>query len=209
MTALVVIVAYLVAGCFSAIIVVVRDAPRTLGRAPTAVLAIFLWPFVLPLAFVPESAVPLQTPAAKSKLAASLDAVARRLEEGWARAGHAAQATQGRERVVLEGFLARLRNSERRLAEIDEAIEGAPASVRERLVRLRDATGGEIDRGISLLDELAAQLTLLRFADLGEPSAAKVERDHIEDLLARIEALAAPQSAESPSGLPTMRPTTS
>ena len=202
MTALVVIVAYLVAGCFSAIVVLLRQgpAPLGLGRGATGLLAVLLWPFVLPLAFAPEAAVPVEAPTRKSDRAGRLDEVARRLEQGWARAGHAAQATEGRERIVLEGFLARLRANDRRLAEVEEAISQAPASVRERLQRLRDASAAEIDQGIALLEELAAQLTLLRFADLGEPSTAKVERDHIEDLLARIEALAQPDSpAPSPA----------
>jgi len=197
MTALVVIVAYLVVGCFAAIVVVVRQAPSGLGRAPTVLLSLVLWPFVLPLSFTPEAAVPVGGPAHRSARAARLDEVARRLEQGWARAGHAAQATGGRERVGLEGFLSRLRASDRRLGELEEEIAQSPPSVRERLVRLRETTGVEIDQGISLLEELAAQLTLLRFADLGEPTAAKVERDHIEDLLARIEALAGPPPEQS------------
>ncbi|MGC4114622.1 MAG: hypothetical protein QM765_08430 [Myxococcales bacterium] len=202
MTALVVIVAYLVIGCFSAIVVLVRQAPAPsgLGRGPTGLLAVLLWPFMLPLAFAPEAAVPVDAPTSrKTDRAARLDAVARRLEQGWAKAGGtAAAAAEGRERTVLEGFLARLRANDRRLAEMDEAIGQSPASVRERLQRLRDATLAEIDQGIALLEELAAQLTLLRFSDLGEPSTAKVERDHIEDLLARIEALAQPPQPQNP-----------
>jgi hypothetical protein len=126
----------------------------------------------------------------KSERCCRLDAVACRLEEGWARAGGAAQATEGRERLVLDGFVSRLRANDQRLGDLEAAIREAPPSVRERLVRLRDVTGAEIDQGVGVLEELAAQLTLLRFADLGEPSIAKAERDHIEDLLARIEALA-------------------
>ncbi len=45
-------------------------------------------------------------------------------------------------------------------------------------------------QSIGLVEELTAQLTLLRFSGLGNPSAARVERGHIEDLLLRIEALA-------------------
>ena len=198
MTALVVLVVYLVAGCFSAILVVLRPAPMApLGKGTTAALTIVLWPFVLPLAVMSESPVRLDGPAHKSERAHRLDAVACRLEEGWARVGGAAQATEGRERFVLEGFLARLRGNDHRLVEMEEAIKAAPASVKERLERLRDVTGGEIDRGTSLLEELAAQLTLLRFADMGDPSIARAERDHIEDLLARIEALA--EASPSPA----------
>jgi hypothetical protein len=198
MTALVVLVVYLVAGCFSAIVVVLRPVPvASLGKGTTAAVTVVLWPFVLPLAVMSEAPVRLDGVAAKSERAQRLDAVARRLEEGWARAGGAALATEGRERLGLERFLSRLRASERRLAEMEEAIRDSPASVQERLVRLRDATGAEIDQGVSLLEELAAQLTLLRFADMGDPSIARAERDHIEDLLARIEALAevSPSSA--------------
>ena len=99
-------------------------------------------------------------------------------------------SAEGRERVVLEAFIARLRHSDRRLSDIEGALVGAPPSVKDKLTRLRDLAAHDADRGIGVLEELVAQLTLLRFADLAEPRAARAERDHIEDLLARIEALA-------------------
>jgi hypothetical protein len=56
--------------------------------------------------------------------------------------------------------------------------------------RLYEHAAAELENSIGLVEDLAAQLTLLRFSDLGNPSAARVERGHIEELLLRIEALA-------------------
>jgi hypothetical protein len=52
---------------------------------------------------------------------------------------------------------------------------------------LRDEAELEIDQGIVLLEEMTAQLTLLRFANL--PGGAS-DRDGVEALVAKIEALA-------------------
>ncbi|HYO73861.1 MAG TPA: hypothetical protein VEU33_48120 [Archangium sp.] len=73
---------------------------------------------------------------------------------------------------------------------MEAALTSAPASVKERLIRLYEHSAAELEHSIGLVEELTAQLTLLRFSGLGHPSAARVERGHIEELLLRIEALA-------------------
>jgi hypothetical protein len=190
MTAWVVAGCYVLLGCL-AVVVVVRQPGRRLpyGRVATGLLTLVLWPFILPAVVQGEGAVPVATGNAPgSARAARIDAVACRILEGWAQVSPG--GAEGRERAGIEAFIARLRRSDKRLGEVEATLPGAPGSVRDRLVRLRDLAATDTDKGIALLEELAAQMTLLRFADLAEPSAARVESDHIEDLLARIEALA-------------------
>ncbi len=103
---------------------------------------------------------------------------------------------QGNERIV-----ARMRAQERRLVEMEAALAEAPTSVKERLTRLYEHSATELEHSIGLVEELTAQLTLLRFSGLGNPSTARVERGHIEELLLRIEALAEasqPGAGEAP-----------
>jgi hypothetical protein len=73
---------------------------------------------------------------------------------------------------------------------MEATLATAPASVKERLSRLHEHAVAELEHSIGLVEDLTAQLTLLRFSDLGNPSAARVERSHIEELLLRIETLA-------------------
>jgi hypothetical protein len=81
---------------------------------------------------------------------------------------------------------------------MEAALAGAPASVRERLTRLYEHSVAELELSLGLVEELAAQLTLLRFADLGNPAAVRVERGHVEELLLRIEALAEASQPPAP-----------
>ena len=110
-----------------------------------------------------------------------------RLEECWRQAAVDSPwlAEQTREHQLLEGFAARLRAQERRLVEVEAALASAPASVKERLAQLREHSVAELEHSLGLVEELVAQLTLLRFADLGNPSAVNVERGGIEELLLR------------------------
>ena len=118
--------------------------------------------------------------------------MATRLEECWRQAAlDSAWATeQAREHQVLERFIGRLRAQERRLKEMKVALAAAPVSVKERLQRLYEGATAELEHSIGLVEDLSAQLTLLRFANLSNPAAARVEQGHIEEMLARIEAMA-------------------
>ncbi|MBN1207386.1 MAG: hypothetical protein JXB05_21080 [Myxococcaceae bacterium] len=204
MTALWILEAYGVLGAVAAVLVLVRRGGGALSaRAGQALLTLFLWPFMLPVLLSPGEAVACAVTEGRSERARRLDELTGRLEECWrqASAESAWAAEQGREHQLLDRFLARLRAQERRLKEMEVALAAAPASVKERLARLYEHAGTELDHSIGLVEDLAAQLTLLRFSDLGNPSAARAERGHIEELLQRIEALAeASQSpgAESP-----------
>lgn len=193
MTALWILQAYVLLGVVSAVLVVARRGGGGFqARVRQALLALVLWPFVLPVVLSPAQAAGGTVTEGRSERARRLDEVASRLEEGWRQASmeSAWAAEQGREQQLLERFILRLRAQLRRIEEMEAALATAPASVKERLARLYEHAVGELEHSISLVEDLAAQLTLLRFSDLGNPSAARVERSHIEELLLRIESLA-------------------
>jgi hypothetical protein len=204
MTALWILEAYAALGLMSALLILVRRGGGTLrARVGQAVGALILWPFVLPVALAPGQAAGCTVPEGRSERARRLDEVAGRLEECWRQASvESAWATeQGREHQVMDRFILRLRSQLRRIEEMEAALATAPASVKERLARLYEHAVAELEHSIGLVEDLAAQLTLLRFSDLGNPAAARVEQGHIEELLLRIEALAEasqPVGSEAP-----------
>jgi hypothetical protein len=189
MTAHRIVEAYLALGGVAAVAVLAgRTALPTRERVPLALLAVGLWPFLLPTLLPGEAVVRPALPSPEGGYGPRLDALACQLQDGWARAG--AAATAERERRRVEGFLQRLRASAARLAELEAALPSAPERVRLKLGELRARTANELEQGLGLLEELLAQLTLLRFVGLGEDHGATAERDHVEELLARIESLA-------------------
>jgi hypothetical protein len=211
MTALWILEGYVALGAVSAVLVLVlvrRSGGPLQARAGQAMVALVLWPFVLPVLLAPPEARGGVLKEGRSERARRLEEVAHRLEECWRQATleSAWAAEQGREHQVLDRFIARLRAQQRRLEEMEVALAAAPASVKERLARLYEHAVAELEHSIGLVKDLAAQLTLLRFADLGNPSAASVERGHIEELLLRIEALAeASQPLAIEPGSPTIQ----
>ncbi|WP_224240709.1 hypothetical protein [Hyalangium gracile] len=205
MTALWILEAYVVLGVVSAVVVLVRGAGGTFGsRVGQALGGLVLWPFVLPLMLAPGTAPGSERKEGRSERARRLDEVAGRLEECWRQAAveRAWANEQGREHQLMDRFIARLRAQQRRLEEMEAALLAAPASVKERLARLHEHAVAELDHSMGLVEDLAAQLTLLRFSDLGNPAAARVERGHIEELLLRIEALAEASQPTAGDGLP-------
>lgn len=193
MTAYVILGAYGAAGLVAALLAMARQEKQGLTeRAWHALLTLVLWPFLLPVMLSPGEVPAGARVPARSERARRLDDVTGRLEECWRRAVVESPwlAEQAREHRLLDGFVARLRAQERRLVEVEAALASAPASVKDRLAQLREHSAAELEHSIGLVEELAAQLTLLRFADLGNPSAVRVERGHIEELLLRIGALA-------------------
>ncbi|HEX8703701.1 MAG TPA: hypothetical protein VF815_32995 [Myxococcaceae bacterium] len=202
MTALWILKAYAALGVLSAVVVLVRGPGSARGRVGQALLTMALWPFTLPVLLAPGEAAGCATTDTRSERSRRLDEVAARLEECWRQAAlDSAWATeQAREHQILERFVARLRAQERRLKEMEVALAAAPASVKERLQRLYEGATAELEHSIGLVEDLSAQLTLLRFANLSNPAAARVERGHIEELLARIEALAEASQPVSDTG---------
>jgi hypothetical protein len=207
MTALIILAAYGALGLLAAVFSLTRrqggPLPSRLGQA---LACLVLWPFLLPVLLSPGDAPPRPEGGTGSERARRLDEVTQRLEECWRQAAVESTwaAEQAREHRLLDGFVSRLRAQERRILEMEAALANAPASVKERLTRLYEHAASELEHSIGLVEELAAQLTLLRFSDLGNPSAVRVERGHIEELLLRIEALAeasqpAPSEAPPPA----------
>jgi hypothetical protein len=200
MTALWILKAYAVLGLASALLVLVRRGGGALpARAGQAVMTLLLWPFTLPVLLSPEQAAGGVATEGRSERSRRLDEVAGRFEEGWRQVSRDSKwaTEQGREHQLLDRFILRLRSQQRRIEEMEATLATAPASVKERLSRLHEQAVAELENSIGLVEDLTAQLTLLRFSDLGNPSA-RVERSHIEELLLRIEALAeASQPLES------------
>jgi hypothetical protein len=205
MTALIILAAYGALGLLAATFSLTRRQGGPLSsRLGQALACLVLWPFLLPVLLSPGDAPPRPEGGTGSERARRLDEVTRRLEECWRQAAVESTwaAEQAREHRLLDGFVSRLRAQERRLLEMEAALANAPSSVKERLTRLYEHAASELEHSIGLVEELAAQLTLLRFSDFGNPSAVRVERGHIEELLLRIEALAEasqPTPSEAPS----------
>jgi hypothetical protein len=204
MTALVILMAYAVLGAVAAVCAFVQKRGSPLAeRLGQALQALVLWPFLLPVMLSPGDAALRPERGTQSERARRLEEVTERLEECWRQAAVESSwaAEQAREHRLLDGFVGRLRTQEKRLLEMEAALANAPASVKERLTRLYEHAAAELEHSIGLVEELTAQLTLLRFSGLGNPSAARVERGHIEELLLRIEALAE-ASQPAPSEMP-------
>jgi hypothetical protein len=205
MTALWILEAYVALGLASAVLVLVRRGAGSLPvRAGQAMGALLLWPFMLPVLLVPGQAPGCAVTETRSERARRLDEVAGRLEECWRQASVESKwaIEQGREHQLLDRFILRLRSQQRRIEEMEAALVSAPASVKERLSRLHEHAVSELEHSIGLVEDLAAQLTLLRFSDLGNPSAARVERSHIEELLLRIDSLAEVSQPPEPEAAP-------
>ncbi len=195
MAAVVVIVLYACIGFAVAVVVVLRGR----GKWGSPVIAGVLWPFVLPT--LHESAA-ANAAGGLSDRARRLDRAAAALRVAWAARADSLPGQDGRERDRLDGFIDRLRGLDQRVRELDEAMTDAPPALKEKLDRLRERTCAEFEQGLATLEDLCAQLTLLRFATVGQSA----DRMQLEALLARIAALAevslndaalAPMSTES------------
>lgn len=177
--------AWLLMGLATAALSLRRTVGQPLaGRLASLPFALLLWPFVLPALAPQEAVLPVATP--RSGREAELQGITARLTEGWAQLG----GGDPKERLQLEGFVARLRRRLARLEALELELPRVPPSVRERLESLQRREAEEFTRGLALLSEVVAQLTLLRFVEPGGHSAVQVEQVRIEGLLARMESLA-------------------
>jgi len=179
MSAFVIIVCYFVIGAGAAVAVVVQGKRFAGLRGPAAgAVVLVLWPFVLPALGGEPVRVLGSTPRQRriEALAASFGGAARS-------AGVDLGTAQAIERFVL-----RLRSGDQRVVELDRALRDAPGSARDKLSQLRAHADHEVEQGCALLEEVVAQLTVLRFTE-ARTSAGR-EREGVEALLAQIEALA-------------------
>src|SRR5207244_1695807 len=80
---------------------------------------------------------------------------------------------------------ARLDDERARADELDRELAAAHPSARASLEKMREASRAEYERGLALLEELSAQLTVLRFAARGPD---RLDRERVEHLLAQVSA---------------------
>ena len=178
-----IIAAYGTIGVIAAIGTVARKVSVAGSRGtPVFFLMIVFWPFFLPTSLLAEADTPRVIPASgpHKKIAE----VGAKVREAWSKSGPVDQ----RERMAVESFLARLDERAARVEELRATLAIAAPSIRPRLDQLRVEAEREIEEGLLLLEEMAAQLTLLRFT--GRSDLPNADRDQVEGLLARIEAMA-------------------
>jgi hypothetical protein len=185
MIAVAILSVYVALGSIFAIAVVIkRRAVAGLGGLSSFFLMLVFWPFLLPTALLSEAdltrAVAIAGPRRR------IAEVGIHVRDAWIKSG----PVEPRERAVVEGFLTRLEERSKKLDELAAALEAAPPSIRPRLEMLRGELEREIAEGLTLLEEMTAQLTLLRFTGLTERETPGADRDLVEGLLARIEAMA-------------------
>ncbi len=183
MLALVIVIGYLMLGLLAALALVLSRRAAGWLRGARGALAMFaLWPLLVPAVLFAEPGVVGDGGGSER---------ARRIEELDRRLRLALDLYDGgipvRERATVAAFIANLRLAEQRRGELEAAEATAPAVVRAKLARLRQATTQKLDDGLTVAEELLGQLVLLRFADTPADGAS---HDPIDDLLARIEALA-------------------
>lgn len=171
------IAVYLGAGVF-AWLVVWKQSGRRQG-----VVLLLLWPFLVPARIASGS---------DGRVAALVDSIHRQM--------NLVGRGDARERRLIGDFGTRVEQTRQRLTELDSVLPTAPFHARDRLQRLRDRLAHELEDGLKGLEELQAQLTVLRLAG---DTASKGEG--IDELLARLHALA--ELHEADAALPTAEPT--
>lgn len=180
MTERIILALHLAIGLGSVGWAVLRRAPLPGPRGPLSwVLLVVLWPFLMPaMVLTPAGA------AAPSPRTMRLDALGSALSLAWTATG----STASRERAATERFVAELRRRHAALEGLAAAVATAPPRVRTRLERMREAAEEQLEQGCALLEEMLAQLTILRFSGA---AALEADRAHVEVLVARLDALGA------------------
>lgn len=175
-----------------AFLVVTGRASFLFGRWAGFLFAVALWPFVLPVVLAPGVAVVPR----RTGRGALLDEGERRLRAALTEVDVSALLGPDH-RGGLRSFVDRLRADDARLAELEQALADAPAAAAGSLEAVRARLSHRVEQGLLLIDELVAQLTVLRFVDLdvedhgaGECDAGAGDGRHqVEELLARMREL--------------------
>jgi hypothetical protein len=170
---------------------VVASGRGVAGYRPplTAMLCVPLWPFIVPLLLTPLGTIAIR----RGPRLRAIDEQATKLADALAASPSSVGASG--DRRSLDAFVDGLRQQQRRLDELEEAMTTAPAAAREGLTAMRERAAGRLDEGFALLESLIAELTLLRFADLRDDAGQGQEL--VEDLLARMRALSAMEAGEA------------
>lgn len=161
-------------------------ARRRAGGVVSWLIEAALWPFFLPTRLAPA---PASTPAPRGPYAERLAALAHALAE--ALDDPSAAGLLARPRAELEEGVRRLVREAERLEALERAIEGALEAARPRLLALRTRGEAQLGERLRLMEEVVAQLTVLRFVDLSAPDGAREERVRVESLLVQLDALVA------------------
>jgi hypothetical protein len=172
-----------------AALVVIRSGTRigTTNGAGAALIMLVFWPFLLPGVVAAQQNLSRwvtrgETPSEREQ---RIDALAGKLSMLFVSAGGDA-----RERMVLDAFMTKVRLGERRLAEMESTMQNAPSSVIPRLEAIANDAEHDLEESVRLLEEIVAQMTVLRFTELADSEEARAERERVEDMLLRIEACA-------------------
>lgn len=153
--------------------------------AGAGLLMVIFWPFLLPLSIAGEPPLLLARRTVRSERLAQARSALQAL-----RSTELSLRLPGLDHgALVAGFLERLLEAEARLAEIDRAIETAVPAARSKLEGLRESTQRDLEDRLRLVEELIGQMTVLRFADLSLPEAARTERDRLEALVLQLESL--------------------
>lgn len=176
MTAVAFAVIYVCAGCVVAFVL-----RRQGATTRDATLAVVIWPVSLTAVIATTS----------SQRPTGLRAAARAVEHAWGEG----KFGDSRELGAVRAFIAKLSLTEAQIDEMSSALATASASVADKLRSLKAVRDQELVEGVRLLDELAGQLVLLRFAQGAD--TVDGDRQRIEEVLARIEALADLSSADA------------
>jgi len=170
------VVGVVVAFAYLGVGVVAVFALARAGDRRQPILLALLWPYLLPVRL-------LATDAPQGVGADPAERAVRAAKEALARLPRPPEEAA----AALDTFLVALRRSSLRVSELEVARRQAPPSVQARLSELLAAEEARLHEGLGTLDELTAQLTLLRFVAPGPDAAA--EEDPVRDLLVRIQAL--------------------
>lgn len=190
----IVLCAYLLVGLASALGVGLRGLSVVGARGPAAAgLLLLMWPFLLPALLLPATAPPRR--AVGSPRAARLSDLAIALDAAWTGAEPAAL----REREATRRFVETLQGRQASLEELESVLGSCSAAVRPRLERFRDRATAQLEQGCTLLEEMLAHLTVLRFCGPAAVNANATDRSQIELLLGRLEALGALAEDAPPS----------
>lgn len=162
----------LVAVAYLSVGVVAAVAARTADPGRRALL-VGLWPFLLPAQLAMAGAAePSPPPLARATRAARAALVA-------------LPAAPPDGLAAIDRFEAVLRARAARVEELEQAVRGGPDAVRDRLAELAESERRLLDEGLAVLEDLTAQLTLLRFS--ASPAGSGEDGASVQDLLLRVQ----------------------
>ena len=169
MTTAIIIGVYLLAGVATCVLAVVSRR----ANGVTALLLIPLWPLLGPALFQAGRR------EGEDRLVVLVRSVRAQL----------GTSAADREKRAIDGLLVHLLERRRRLDEVAAAKQSAPEKIHGRLDALGLQLAAELKAGEGLLEELSAQLMLVRLSGAQESGGHETDRVHVEELVASLEAI--------------------